>query len=152
MLDEIIQNIVNAMNTEIAGVLGSEFKSLAYVADVSRNSFRQSSNRYGVLHGPASQLPGVTRNLTFNQTFTVVLTKGYRESTISDEAARTASIDLYGKMHEIHKQLVASKAGLPGTVLNVEATIEVQEPEYIVEEKVTALRADIQVLYRYDLV
>lgn len=151
-ISDIVSDIVSAMNVRIAGVVGVTYKPLSFIANVSRNNFRQSNDRYGVLHGPASQLPGVTRNATFSQVFTVVLTKGYRDSAISDSVARDKSMQLYGEMLEIHQDLIREKAGLPGTVLHVQDTIEIQEPEYLDDEKVTVLRANVEILYRFDLI
>lgn len=151
-IDTIVSDIVDAMNVEISGVLGSSFKELQFIVDVERNNFRQNNNRYGVLHGAASQLEGVTRNLTFSQVFTVVLTTGYQESALSDEYARDESMRLYGEMLEIHQVLVREKAGAPAVVINVANTIDIEDPEYLDDEKVTVLRANVEILYRYDLI
>ncbi len=152
MLQDIIEDLVDSINTEVQGVLGVSFKPLQYVLNVERNSFRGNEDRYGVIHGEANQLPGVTRFATWNQSFTIVLTKGYVESSKDDLKARNANIELYGLMHTIHKQLIYSKAGLPSIVLHVPSTIEIEEPEYDEEQKVTILRANIEIQYRYDLV
>lgn len=151
MLDVIVSDIVTAMKTEILGVLGSSYKELQFVTNVNRNNFRQSNDRYGVLHGTASQLPGVTRYATWSQVFEIVLVKGYVDSSVSDDIAREKSLELFGKMHEIHQQLINTKAGLPGTVLNVQNTISILDPEYIEAEKVTVLRANVELQYRYAL-
>lgn len=151
-IETYVSDLVTAMNSEISGVLGSDYLPLAHVINVERNNFRQSNDRYGVLHGAASQLPGVTRNATFIQSFQIILTKGYRDSSVSDGAARDYSMSLYGKMLEIHRQLIKTKAGLPSIVLNVQDTISISDPEYIEEEKVTILRADVEIQYRFDLI
>ncbi len=152
MLGSIIEDLVESINTEVQGVPGVSFKPLQYVLDVERNSFRGNNDRFGVIHGEANQLPGVTRFATWNQSYTIVLTTGYVESAKDDLKARNASIELYDLMHKIHKQLIQQKCGEPSIVLHVPSTIEIEEPEYLDEEKVTILRANIEIQYRYDLV
>lgn len=151
MVQDYISDITTAMNSEILGVVGSGFKELQFVIEVERNSFRGNHDRYGVLHGSAFQTPGVTKRATFSQSFQIILTKGYYDSSVSDETARSASQELYGLMLLIHKQLINTKAGAPAIVLHVQDTINILDPEYITEEKVAVLRANVELLYRYEL-
>lgn len=146
-----ITDITNSIKSEVATELGAAYKELAYVEDVAKNSLRTSNDRYGVRALVASQLPGVTKNITLNQEFEVILTKGYIESSIDDTSQVSKSLDLRAEFLSIYKRLVNGKAGLPGTVLNITDLI-LAEPEYLEDDKVVIQRASMSIQYRYSLI
>lgn len=146
-----IADITTAIKVKVAAELPVGYKELAFLEDIAKNSFRTSNNRYGVRALEASQLPGVTKNITLNQEFEVVLTKGYIQSSIDDTSQVAASLDLRAECLSIYKSLVNTKAGLPGTVLNITDFI-LQEPQYLDDDKVVIQRASMNIQYRYSLI
>lgn len=148
---DTMRDIRDAMESEIAAELGATYSKLAYVVDVSKNSFRTNNNRYGVRALVASEVPGVTKNVHITQSFEVVLSKGYLESKIDDTELITKSLDNRSNLLGIYKRFVNTKAGLPGTVLNV-TNLQVDEPEILDEEKVVVQRATMDITYRFSLI
>lgn len=146
-----IGDITTSMKAEIAAELGASYSELQFVEDVAKNSFRTNNNRYGVRALVASQLPGVTKHVTLNQEFEVVLTKGYTQSSIDDSSQVTKSLDLRAELLGIYKRFINGKAGIPGTVLNVTDLI-LAEPEYLEDDKVVIQRASMNIQYRYSLI
>lgn len=145
-----VRDIKNAMLSEIATELGASYKRLAYEEDVAKNSFRSSSQRYGVRQLDAFEIPGVTKYATFDQTFQVVLTKGYIQSNIDDSEQTETSLDLAELAHDIYVRMVKNKAGLPSSVINVK-DLSMSEPEYLEDDKVTIIRANMIITYRNTL-
>ena len=146
-----IADITTAIKGQIITELGVSYKELAYVEDVAKNSFRTSNNRYGVRALVAGQLPGVTKFVTLNQEFEIILTKGYIQSSIDDTSQVTGSLDLRAELLSIYKRLINTKAGLPGTVLNITDLI-LSSPEYLEDDKVVIQRATMNIQYRYSLI
>lgn len=150
-MNDVIRDIVNAINSEILAELGSSYAVLPYLENVEKNNTNTNHDRYGTRALGASQLPGVTKYVTFTQSFEVVLTKGYAETSIDDNNQVSASLDNRANMLDIYKRLVNNKAGLPLVVLNVFG-LDIDEPEYITESKVAIQRARMDVTYRFSLI
>ena len=145
-----VRDIRNAMLVEIAAELGATYSELAYVEDVQKNSLRTSNQRYGVRQVDAFQIDGVNKFATFDQTFQVVLTKGYTQSNIDDSEQRETSLDLTELAHDIYVRMFKTKAGLPSDVINVK-DLSISEPEYLEDDKVTIIRANLIITYRNTL-
>lgn len=143
-------DIKDAMLTEVAAELGASWKQLAYVEDIAKNSFRTSSERYGVRALAASEVPGVTKFMTFSQSFEVVLTKGYVESSIDDSEQVTKSYEIRALILDIFKRMVNNKAGDASSVMQV-SDLAIDEPEYLVDDKVVIQRATMNITYRLTL-
>ena len=150
MIDSM-RDITNAIDTEIANELGATYGTLPYLEDVSKNNFRSNNNRYGVRALTANQVPGVTKNVHITQTFEVVLTKGYYESNLDDAKQVDTAYDNQENLLDIYKRLVNTRAGIPGTVLNIQNLV-VSEPEYLVDEKVAVQRATMDITFRFSLI
>lgn len=149
MIDHV-RDIRNSMETLIQTTLGSGYKKLQFVEDVTKNNFRTNSERYGVRALTANEVPGVTKTVQVTQSFEVVLTKAYYESNLDDTEQLEASLDNFENIHDIYKEIVNQRAGLPSIVLNTTDML-VSEPEYIEESKVAILRATINITYRFSL-
>lgn len=149
-MSDVLRDIKEAMETEIQAELGSAYKPLAYVEDVQKNSFRTSSERYGVRALSGTQVPGVTRYFTITHSFEVVLSKGYIESALDDSEQTTKAFDNRENLLAIYKRLVNNKCGIPSAVMNV-FNLVVAEPEYLVDDKVAVQRATMDITYRINL-
>lgn len=150
-MNDVIRDITNAMNAEILAELGSSYKTLAYLEDIDKNNFLSNHNRFGTRALGATQIPGVTKYVTLTQTFEVVLTKGYNENSIDDEAQRDAALDNRANLLDIYKRLVNNHAGLPLVVVNIFG-LDLADPEYIEGSKVAIQRARMDVTYRFSLI
>ena len=148
---DLMRDITNALKSEVSTVLGADYRELAYLEDVAKNSFRSSNDRYGVRALGGLQIPGVTKNVTLTQQFEIVLTKGYTESNIDDEPQVTKSYDNRENLLDIYKELVNNRGGLPGTILNI-FDLAISEPEFLEDDKVAIQRATFNVTYRYSLI
>ena len=150
MIDSI-RDITNSMTAEIAAELGASYSTLPYLEDVEKNNFRSNNNRYGVRALAAFEVPGVTKNVHITQSFEVVLTKGYYESNLDDAKQIEAAYDNRENLLDIYRRLVNARAGIPGTVLNIQNLV-VSEPEYLVDEKVAVQRATMDITFRFSLI
>lgn len=150
MIDSM-REVRDAMVVEIAAELGAEYSALPYLEDVEKNNFLSNNNRYGVRALGALEVPGVTKNVHITQTFEVVLTKGYQVSNLDDTEQRERAYDNQQNLLCIYKRLVNTRAGIPGTVLNI-TNLSVSEPEYLLEEKVAVQRATMDITFRFSLI
>lgn len=150
MIDSM-RDVKNSMITEISAELGASYTALPYLEDVSKNNFRSNNNRYGVRALGANEVPGVTKNVHITQSFEVVLTKAYYESSLDDSNQIETAYDNRENVLDIYKRLVNTRAGIPATVLNI-TNLVVSEPEYLVEEKVAVQRATMDITYRFSLI
>lgn len=150
-MSDIIRDIKEAAESEIQAELGVSYKPLAYVEDVQKNSFRTSSERYGVRALGGTQVSGVTKYFTMTHNFEIVLSKAYNESAIDDSEQVSKAFDNRENLLAIYKRLVNNKCGIPSSVMNV-FNLNILEPEYLVEDKVAIQRATLEITYRLTLI
>jgi hypothetical protein len=124
---DIMRTIRDGIKTRVASVAGDGVRALG-----------------------ALQNPGVNRYTTFTQSFEVVLTKGYIQSTIDDTEQVEKSYDLRAIMLDIYTDLVNTKAGVPASVMNI-FNLEFTEPEYLEEDKVVVTRYTMDITFRLTL-
>jgi hypothetical protein len=149
-MSDVVETILDAMNTEVASEL-TDFTELAYKIEIERNSYRQNDSRYGIIPGQVSQLAGTNQYVQVEQTFEVVLTKSFARADINDEQQLGKAIDLYENMYSVYKRLVTTKAGAPQYVALITG-LDIQNPQYLNEEKVVVLRSTLRINYRFSLV
>ena len=142
--------IKNALLSEISTELGASYKQLAYVEDIAKNSFKTSNDRYGVRALHAGATPGVTKTVTMLQSFEVVLTKGYIQSSIDDTEQVSKSYELRESAFDIFRNAVNNKVALSSVVMYV-SNLQVSEPEYLEDDKVVIMRCTMDILYRITL-
>ena len=143
-----VTNIISAFETRMEAVTG--YKKLSYVYDLSKNNWNMVRDAYGVRPLDATETESVTKRLTYTHSFEVVLTKGYVDSKVSDEALRVAAAELQDLIHSMFVDFERTRLGIPGTVLNV-VNLSINSPEVYDAEKVVALTATVNVLYRYEV-
>jgi hypothetical protein len=107
--------------------------------------------RYGVRPGetPRNDVAIANQALTYTQTFQFVLTKGYSQTGMTDEAKFEAFLDLHEIALRFNNRVIKTKAGLPGTVLNA-INFFLDEPEFL-DDKVAVLTGNIDIIYRLTL-
>lgn len=145
----VVSDIVTGINTQIALELPN-WRPVAYLEDIEKNSFRTQTDRYGVRALGAIEEVTVVKRLTFDHTFEVVLTKGYAQSNIDDSEQVQAGLDLRAIMLDLYVRLTDTKAGTPGSVLNVK-NLSMSAVEYLDESKVAVLRSTLDITYRLNL-
>lgn len=148
-MSDVMRVIRNSMESEIAAELPL-YSKLLYSEDVAKNTFRTNTDRYAVRALDSVQIPGVTKFTTYTQSFEVVLTKGYYESSIDDTEQVESSLDLRESMLALYTRFVNGHCGVPATVLNV-FNLTILAPEYLVEDKVAVVRATMDITYRLTL-
>lgn len=149
-MSDAMRQIRDAVESEISTELGASYSKLPYVEVIEKNSFRTNNNRYGVRALVSSEIPGVTKYTTFTQSFEMVLTKGYVQSTIDDTEQVEGSYDLRALILDIYTRLVNNKAGIPALTINV-TNLVVSEPEYLEDDKVVIIRSTFDIIYRLTL-
>ena len=141
-----ITNIRNSINTRVSTILGSNYNALAFVINHEKNNFKGNEFRYGVYAGPSVEVDGVISQVSFSQEFRVKLTDIY--ASIYDDSDKVASIDnLIEKCHAIYDDLIETKAGLSGTVINI-TNLVVNEAEILESSNVLMIEMSFNVLYR----
>lgn len=150
-MDTTIETIRDGILATMSTVLGAGFSEMPYVNDPLKNNFRGNNDRYGTRQLAANQTPGVTRYMTFEQTFEIVLSKSYYQSSIGDSGARSAALELSGLMNDIHKELINTKAGAPAVVLHVNQ-LDVEEPQFVEESKFVLLKGQVLLQWRINLI
>lgn len=150
-MNDDIRSIKEGMEGIIQSYLGMTYKPLAYVQDVAKNNYNTNSERYGVRPLLGGEVPGVTRTVQLTQTFEMVLSKSYRESSLDDTEQSEKALDNFNNMLSIYKDLVNSKCGVPAIVLNV-FNLQWSDPEYLTDSKVAIQRATMDITYRFSLI
>lgn len=145
------RTIKEGVETVIQNYLGVGYKKLAYLQDVEKNNYKTNTDRYGVRVLAGGEVPGVTKNVHITHTYEIVLSKSYKESSISDTEQSEIALDNFNNMLSIYKDIVNTKAGVPLSVLNV-TNLQLSEPEYIVDSKVAIQRATMDITYRFSLI
>ena len=70
-------DIKNSIVTRLQAVLPAEYKALGYIEDVEQNNWEQITLAYGVRALAASEVAGVNKEYTLNQSYEVILTERY---------------------------------------------------------------------------
>jgi len=149
-MSDQIRTIKDSILSEIALELGASYKELAYLEDIEKNSFLTSNDRYGCRALVANQTPGVTKYTTLVQSFEIVISKGYIQSSVGDSEQVIKSYDIRANILSIYNRLVRNQAGSPVVVMNVNGLV-VSEPEYLEDDKVVVVRATMDITHRINL-
>ena len=143
----IVKDIVTNFESIIGGLF-PEWKRLDYLHFIEKNHNRNDNNRYGVKPMALVVSDGVTRQITRDQTFQVVLVNSYKNKKKNDFAERDAVYDLYEKMDEIASEVHAKKVGLPSSVLLITYE-DAEDPEVLDgEDLLVVLRGNFTIKYR----
>ena len=148
-----ITTLVSGINTRVQAVLGSSYTELGYILDVSDNPSKGSAKRFGVLAGDLNQVEtsaGVLGSYTVTQDFIVKVTDKSATSQAGDSSKRSVMISLLEKSLLIYKDLVKTKAGSPGIVLNVLDGMTT-ENTFHDEDNVCEATINFQILCRINL-
>ena len=147
----IVEQINDAIKSQVSTTLGASYSELDYVIDVAMNDFRNETKRYGVRpkFGADDFAGGIKGHYNANQEFEVILTHDYVNRD-SDEDQRAKQFILLDAVDSILKDILLSKAGLPAIILNISAFI-IEEPEFLDEDNLSVQRISFNVKYRQAL-
>jgi len=149
-MSNLVTQIIDGMETQIASTLGASYGKLDYVFSVEDNNFRGNALRYGVIPQGASDTEGVVRAVTLDHEFQVILTDNYINQPNTDSSQMIKLKTMYDKMDDLSNALYNSKVGLPSIVLLAIQT-GYDEPEFIEEDNIVVLRATYSIKYRRNL-
>lgn len=146
------RDIRDALRNCLSSEAGAEYNELKYLDDLEQNSFTNGKDRrYGVRPGaaPRNDDAEVNRALTYTQSFQFVLTKGYKQSAVSDSEKYEAYLDLHEIALRFNSKVLKTKAGLPSRVLN-SINFVLDGPVFL-DDKVAVLTGNIDIIYRLTL-
>jgi hypothetical protein len=147
---DVVEQLIDGFETTIQNVLGSDWKNLDYIFEIEKNSLNRDPQKFGVRSLGAFSDTGVTRAMTMNHDFEIMLTDLYINRDGSDEKQRQAVEGLYNKVYKIFNEMFLTKAGKPDIVMTVNR-LSIGEPEFFDDDNVAALRSQITVIYRQRL-
>lgn len=141
-----VSNIVSSLKTTLASALPA-FSELSHVYDLTKNPFRVSPKKYGVVCSSVDELVGVTNHITYRQNFDIVLTDAYITEAISDSAKQSAINSLFENWATFYKKCIQTRVSANVHVININ-NASINEPEIDEDSKLIVLRGTINITYR----
>lgn len=131
-----VSSVITSLTSQIATLLGNDWKELKYVYEVEKNDFRNQKNGYGVGFAGNTTVAGTTKAVTKDNELFVVLTKQFGNRA-SDSSERTAILELLDKKDILDKNIFEKK--LNNSSVLVVQEIGTEAPESVADS-VVALR------------
>jgi hypothetical protein len=150
MAIDVVKEIVTASKAAIATLL-PDFSQLAYEYDIQKNSERDNPKGYGFVPLSADFVEGRSlQHTTMSHRFQIILTTDFLNQS-SDSAQAEALQGLYENMHTLAQDFMAKKLVLPTASYKVLLVrgLSFEEPEFFDDNKLIALRANIEMQYRF---
>ena len=139
-----ISSILTDLESQVSTTLGSLWSELDYVYNLEANSARSMDFKYGVGASEGQSVLGVTKAVTVDFGFFVVLTKRFINRS-SDEKQRTIISDIYNEFENINVAVFQKKLGNSAVLLV--SDLAYSEPEVIGEDAIS-IRVDLIIKYR----
>jgi hypothetical protein len=148
----IVEEIVTKSKALIAGLL-PDFSQLDYEFDILKNSERGNVKGFGFIPLSADFIEG--RSLGFTtmaHTFQIILLDDYQNYSNDSEQGQALN-KLYENLHLVIQDFVGKKLSLPNPLYQVMLVrgLSFDEPEYLDDNKIVVLRANIQMQYKYKI-
>lgn len=144
-----VSSLIAAIKTRVAAV-ASTYSEISYAKDLSKNSFKGNFKRYGVIPLSSNESSSVTRALTVDQSFQLILTDGFINTAMSDSSEQAASIALQDLANDIYIDLVNTKAGSSSICLQV-YDLSLDSPETLQDQSVVIQKSTFKIKYRINL-
>jgi len=145
-----VEEISNALKARIKVVL-PDHKELDFSYFPEKNNFYNNFLRYGVTVSAANSTATITKALSFNHDFKVILTDCYK-ATDEDELDLTTRIyNIQDRMSDILKNVYWTNLGLINLVFQV-TPIAIEAPLIIEPQQLIILTASLNVNYRLNLI
>jgi hypothetical protein len=140
-----VAQIHEAIKTTAGVVLGGSYVLIRNVYELDKNDTRTSNYGYGVKHLASSIADGVTRTVTMDQGFELILMNRIVRRD-NDSEIQAVINTLHDKVEAFFQSAYLTKLGLSSIVLNVE-NLNITEPQ-IFESGLVALTATFTVKHR----
>jgi len=141
-----LSTILTGLETRAAAVFTGK-TALKHVWNLDLNTAEGMKNHYGIKPLGRTQTEGVTKFVTADQDFEVILT----DTFISVKRGDSAVIDKITALHilidNFYKDLQETKAGTPSEVINV-TNLSVDEAEVDIESNNVVVTASFTIRYR----
>ncbi len=142
-----IQTLTDAIKVRTSTVLGASYSEAPYGIDFLKNTRKGSQNIYAVLPLGMGDVGTVTRSVTYDQNYSVRMSKTYINKSMSDELQQTATIELLEHAKNVYRDLIEEKCGAPTICLNV-FNLDIEDPEHVAESKMVVIIMNFVVKYR----
>lgn len=139
-------SISASIKAKTLAFLGSPWSELGYSRDVEKNSNKSMTKRYGVNPKGANEAPELTRNITAEHEFEVVLTDNYINTTMSDSNEQTVVQDLQDKSFSLYRYFIETRLNNLNVINITDFTM--QESETNEDSKQVTQRFTFNVRYR----
>lgn len=147
---DIVKEIVTVSKAAIALLLPT-YSQLDYEFDIQKNSERANPKGFGFIPLSADFVEGKSLGFTtMAQRFQIILTTDFLNQS-NDAAQAEAVQELYENMHTLGQDFMAKKLVLPTSSYKVLLIrgLSFEEPEFFDDNKLVALRANIEMQYRF---
>jgi hypothetical protein len=143
-----VAEIMSFLKTEIQGLL-PDHKEIPFLYSLEDND-SQMDLVFGIRVGNASQIPGVTRNLTFSQEFIVdVVRKHVPKRGHGDKDLRDKILLVHSNIQKIYTKLSLRSGDITsGQIINI-SPVDISSPSS--ENGVVSVSLTLQVQYRVKL-
>lgn len=149
-MSNIVEQIITAGKSQLSTTLGASYSELDYVIELEKNNFRNRTTRYGFIPLGADTGESVINKVyTLDHSFQIILTQPTFNRQ-NDAGLISATNTLYDKMDDIFKDFMNKKLGLNTIILNIQEP-SIEEPEYLEDNDLVALRGNVVIKYRQPL-
>lgn len=142
-----VSTLTSDIKTRVQTV-ATAYSELGYANDITKNTFKGNYKRFAVLPKGSSQSNSVTRYITLEQEFEIILTDGFINKALSDSEQQSRVIALQDLLVSVYKDLVNTRCGSVACI-NV-TNLSIREPQFL-EDNVVVQSATFNVLYRTPL-
>ncbi len=145
----VVKDITDSGKSLIASIL-TDYVQLDYEHDLEKNKFEGSFKRYGFISlGADFSEDHILRTVHLEHTFQLILTHDFVNN--GDDTQQTlAKNTIFEATHDVLKQLINKKVNLPSVVIVVSG-ISIDEPEFLANDTVVAIKTNLEIQYRYSI-
>ena len=144
-----VKQITESFESEVATILPA-YAELDFKWDFEKNNYYNNKQRFGVIAQGAFNSPTITKAVTLQQTFNLILTTEFLNQDDTDQSQSDGVFELWDALNEVSAIVVANKLGLPNQVFNTELST-IDEPVFAEDGGVVILVASFLVTYRTPL-
>ena len=127
--------------TKIENILTAEgLTKLTHTLDLSKNKFSPTEIKFGIIPAGQKQVEGVTKHLTVDYAFNVILAKSYITTAHNDDALMALSVDMLNIFNSAYIKAVQTKLSIPHLVKLID-DLAVGQPIIAEKEKLLFLEA-----------
>jgi hypothetical protein len=144
-INNIKAGIISRLNIAIPG-----YTQAAYQIDITQNKFKGNQSLYAVHPDTASETEGLLGSFSMDHSFSITLTNSYNDgakSQLGDTLKSSRITELNDDILTAYSDIVNNKSAIDSSILIING-LNISAPEFIDEEKVIAIRCNINVKYK----